>query len=362
MAHQIRYPHNSKGHPPQDHHTPGSLYDVIHTMPKVELHRHLEGSLRIQTLIDIALAHKIELFGQDIRPLVQMMPDEPRNWQNFMSKFSVLRQFFVTPEIIRRITREAIEDAAEDNVKYMELRFTPRALSNVVHCETRDIVAWVCDAAAAAAAEYKIMVRLIVSVNRHESITIAEEAAQAAVDHRHLGVVGLDLAGIEAGHSAYLFRDIFRRARGAGLGITLHAGEWQGAESIWDAVSNVGTDRIGHGIRALEDPGIVNVLLERKIVLEVCPSSNVDTGAHPDLASHPLRGLIASGLQVTINTDDPLVFDVTLTDELVRTVNSMQLTVEDLKRHTLVAVEAAFLPEAERQALLKRFNDWLYPK
>lgn len=341
-----------------------NLYDVIRAMPKIELHRHLEGSLRLSTLLDIARDHKIELPGYEIevlRPLVQVMPDEPRTWQNFMAKFGVLRQFFASPEIIRRITREAIIDAADDNVKYMELRFTPKALSNIVQCTAHEAVNWVCTTVEETVAEYDIQVRLIVSPNRHESVEDAEEAAQAAIDHRHMGVVAIDIGGKEPGYSVYPFRDMLRRARAAGLFVTLHAGEWAGPESVWDAVSSVPTDRIGHGVRVLHDLGIVNVLIDRGIVLEVCPSSNVDTGSQPSFALHPLPDLISSGLKVTINTDDPLIFDLTLTEELVRSVQYMSMSLDDVKQHTLVAAESAFLPDSEKAALVDQFRQWLYP-
>lgn len=346
------------------HQEVNSLYDVVRAMPKIELHRHLEGSLRLSTLLDIAREYDIALPEYEleaVRPLVQVMPNEPRTWQNFMSKFGVLRQFFVSAEIIRRIAREAVIDAAEDNVKYLELRFTPKALGNIVQCSAHEVVNWVCQSVQETAAECNIQVRLIVSPNRHESVEDAEEAAQAAIDHRHMGVVAIDIGGKEPGHSIYPFRDVLRRARAAGLYVTLHAGEWAGPESVWDAVSSVTTERIGHGVRVLQDPGVVNVLIERGIVLEVCPSSNVDTGSQPSLQAHPLPVLIGSGLKVTINTDDPLVFNVSLTDELVRAINHFSMSLDDIKQHTLLAAESTFLPDSEKAALVGQFRQWLFP-
>lgn len=340
------------------------LYEAIRAMPKIELHRHLEGSVRLETLVDIARDYEIDvpLDVEELRPLVQVMPDEPRTFQNFLSKFGVLRHFFASTDIIYRITREAIVDAANDNVKYLELRFTPKALSNIVGCSSHEAVNIVCQTAESTAEEYGIMVRLIVSPNRHESVEIAAEAAEAAIDHRHMGVVALDVGGSEPGNPVYPFRQIFKRARAAGLRTTVHAGEWVGPESIWDAISNVNTDRIGHGIRVLEDEGIANILIDRGIVLEVCPSSNVDTGSHStDLSTHPLPRLIDRGLQVTINTDDPLLFNISLTDELFRTVKHMALTLDDLKQHTILAAQSAFLPDSQRMALVKQFTEWLYP-
>src|SRR5690606_4063243 len=149
------------------------------------------------------------------------------------------------------------------------------------------VIEWVCDAAKEAAAEYDIEVGLIVSMNRHESVQFGEQVLEAALYNLDKGVVGIDLAGIELGYPATMFRNIFMEARDAGLGVTIHAGEWDGAQSVWDAVGNLGCHRIGHGIRCLEDPGIMSILAERGTILEVCPSSNVDSGVVDSLGMHP---------------------------------------------------------------------------
>ena len=164
-----------------------NLLAKIRAMPKIELHRHLEGAVRLDTLVDIARKNGVEMPEYDvetIRPFVQMMPSEPRTWQNFLAKFQVLRQFFAPSENICRITREAIIDAANDNVKYLELRFTPRAWNNSSDCPTHQIVAWACETATQTAKEYDIQVKLIVSMNRHESLEIGHEAMKAAIDHK----------------------------------------------------------------------------------------------------------------------------------------------------------------------------------
>ena len=342
-----------------------SLFETVRAMPKIELHRHLEGSLRLDTMVEIARKHKFEMpeySVEGLRPLVQMMPGEPRTWQNFLAKFRAIREFFLSPDVIQRITREAVIDAADDNVNYMELRFTPKALCNLVKWSFHDAVSLVCDTVAETAAEYDIDVRLIVSINRHESIEIGEETTRAAIDHRDRGVVGLDLCGMETGHPAYPFRGQFKEAREAGLRITLHAGEWEGPESVWDALSNIGAERIGHGVRAIEDHGIINVLKGLGIVLEVCPTSNVDSGVVADIRSHPLPRLIANGVKTTLNTDDPVVSGIQLSDELYRVVKYMSLTIDDVKQQVLMAAQSAFLPEDEKAALVAKFEGWLYPE
>jgi len=340
------------------------LSEAVRALPKIELHRHLEGSVRLETLVDIAQQHGIEMpeyEPETLRPFVQMIPDEPRTWQNFLAKFKVLRQFFLSPGIITRITREVIADAASDNIKYMELRFTPQALCQVSRCMPEDVVALVCETTAAAATEHGIDVRLIVSINRNESLEIGERALYAALDNRHHGVVGFDLAGNESGYPAIPFRDLFKQAQVGGLGLTLHAGEWEGAQSVWDAVGNLGAERIGHGIRVLEDPGVVRVLMERGVVLEVCPTSNVDSGVVTSFSAHPIPLLIEHGLKITLNTDDPSVSGITLSDEIDRTMVHLAFTMDDVKQHTLIAAHAAFLPNKERAALVAKFEQWLYP-
>ena len=340
------------------------IYAALQAMPKIELHRHLEGSPRLSTLLEVAQEKNLPLpinTVEDLRPMVQVMPDEPKNVVNFLSKFSVLRQFFTSLDVASRLAREAVLDAVEDNIKYMELRFTPRAWSNDGEIPAQDVVSCVCDAVSSTAAEHDIEVKLIVSPNRHESVEIAREAVEAAIAHRDQGIVGVDLGGKEPGHQVYPFREVFRAAKDSGLRITLHAGEWAGPESVWDAISTVGTERIGHGVRVMQDPGVVNILIDKGIVLEVCPSSNIDTGSLPSFDSHPLPDLIDSGLKVTINTDDPLIFNVNLTDELYRSTQHFSLTLDDMKEQTILAAQAAFLPESERSALEKQFRSWLYP-
>jgi adenosine deaminase len=341
------------------------LYQTIKAMPKIELHRHLEGAVRLSTLIDIARDYNIEMPEYEIetlRPFVQLMPQEPRNWQSFLAKFHTLRQFYLSPGIIRRIAHEAVIDAAQDNIKYMELRFTPKALCNIIKCSMDDVVRWVCESVNDTARDYDIDVRLIVSMNRHEDYEIGEMAVRAAIDNMSNGVVGLDLAGVEAGYPAHHFRPLFQRGRAAGLGVTLHAGEWAGAQSVWEAIGFVGADRIGHGIRANEDNGVISVLQEKQIPLEVCPSSNVDSGVVDELAAHQLPLLIDAGLKVTINTDDPMVSGITLTDEMVRVLTHLPLDLDHIKQMILNAAEAAFLPDIDRRILYRRFQQELYPQ
>ena len=183
------------------------------TLPKVELHRHLEGSVRLSTLIDIGRTHGITTVGTDyLRSLVQIMEDEPYTFENFLSKFKTLRDFFCSPEVVTRITYEAIEDAALDNIRYLELRFTPVALSNSEEFPLGEVMDWVIEAAKTGEKDNGVITRLIASVNRHESLELAEKVIQLAIDRKDAGVIGLDLAGSEANFPAAPFIGVFREA------------------------------------------------------------------------------------------------------------------------------------------------------
>jgi adenosine deaminase len=338
-----------------------TLLDKIQKLPKIELHRHLEGAMRIDTLLEVARHNDHELADltlEQLRPYVQMVPGQPFTAKEFLGKFKVLRQFYNSPETIRRIAREAVIDAANDNIRYMELRFTPKALTNVLQCSYADVMDWVCDTVRNTATQHDIDVRLIVSMNRHESVSIGEEVLDIALAYQHRGVVGIDLAGAEADYAGKPFTAIFQRARAHGLFTTVHAGEWGGAANVREAVEVLQADRIGHGIRAIEDQTLVTLLAQRGIVLEVCPTSNLHSGVAVDLNQHPLIDLYRAGVHTTINTDDPLISNITLTTELLDVMFNMKFTLEDIQQNILHSVQGAFLPDAERDALQKRFQMW----
>lgn len=334
---------------------------LIRALPKIELHRHLEGSLRLETLIAIAHEYGIaDLPSTDpegLRPHVQIMPGEPHTWENFLGKFRVLRQFFQSDAVIARMTEEAIADAAADNIKYMELRFTPQALNNLIQCDYAQVVAWVAEAAKRASAKYNIQVGLILSMNRHESIDIGKRVTEIAIEFKDHGVVGLDLAGQEAAYSAKPFLMLFERAKEEGLGLTIHAGEWAGADNVREAVE-LGVDRIGHGIRAIDDFDLIDLICQHGTVLEVCPTSNVQSGSVENMAQHPITELHRRGVKVTLNTDDPAVCGIDLSDEIAAVINGTPLTLEDIKQQMMTAADSAFLPDVAREALVAQFEGW----
>jgi adenosine deaminase len=338
-----------------------NLKGFYFTLPKVELHRHLEGSLRLRTMLEIARTQGITvpINTGSLSNLVQVQKSEPSTYQNFLSKFTTLRLFYRSQEVIARITREAVEDAARDNIRYLELRFTPAALSREERFQLGDVIEWVCESTQQAAHEFGLRVGLIVSINRHESVELAEQVASLAAARCGNGLVGLDLAGNEAEFPAKPFAGIFREAQQSGLKLTIHAGEWGGAANIRDAFEIFNADRIGHGVRVVDDPSVMALARERGTAFEVCVTSNYQTGVTPASSVHPLMKMLQEGINVTICSDDPSISQITLTDEYHRVCEDMDLNPAKLKERILAAGRAAFLPEQEQHKLIDELKQEL---
>jgi len=338
-----------------------SSLNIFMVLPKVELHRHLEGSLRLETMLDISREHGITVPKSIMRlsDLVQIQDEEPFTFANFLEKFKTLRLFYRSPEVIERVTREAVEDAARDNIRYMELRFTPVALSRAERFPLQDVMDWVCESANSAAEKFGITVKLIASVNRHESPELAEQVAWIASNYQNKGIVALDIAGNEAEFSGEPFAPIFREAKESGLKITVHAGEWAGAENVREAIEVLGADRIGHGVRVMEDEAVVAMTKELGTCFEVCVTSNHQSGVTPTLKEHPLRKMIDAGLNTTVNTDDPSISRISLTSEFQMLHDQLGISLDMLKKQTMNAVNAAFVSDEERKDLVYQFKKGL---
>jgi adenosine deaminase len=336
-------------------------YAALKAMPKIDLHRHLEGSLRLETLSEIALEHGLDLPATDIellRPYVQVT-DEPPSSHSFLAKFQVLRRFYRSPEAVARLTYEAIADAAADNVRYLELRFSPQALAQTRRFPLDEVTDWVLVAAKQACEDFPIEVGLIITLLRHEDIRLAHQVARIAYDRHDQGIVGLDVAGDEVNYPSEPFRDIFRVAKEVGLGVTVHAGEWRGADSVRLAVEHLLADRLGHGVRTVENFQVLQSVRERNVALEVCLTSNLQTGVVRNVSHHPLLDFLDLDMNVTLNTDDPSVSDSTLSDEYHVAVQSLGISYEDLRKMILNAAASSFLPEAGRQKLGAYFKQAL---
>ncbi len=332
--------------------------NTYRALPKVELHRHLEGSLRLDTMVDIARQHGITIPADVLRlsTLVQVQEQDKFTFQNFLAKFNTLRLFYRSPDVIDRITREAVEDAAKDNVRYMELRFTPVALSRAERFPLHDVVNWVITSTKEAARKNNIIVRLIASVNRHESTDLAEQVAWLAAEHLEDGIVALDLAGNEAEFPSHPFYGVFKEARQSGLHVTIHAGEWGPARNVKEAIEELGAERIGHGVRVLEDDKITALARERNTAFEVCVTSNYQSGVVESLETHPLVKMFENGINVTINTDDPSISRITLSHEYYTACDELHLPQYTLKERIVAAGRACFLQANEKEKLVAQLT------
>ena len=321
--------------------------------PLVELHRHLDGNVRVETILDLARRHRIELPAwtvEELRPHVQVTEREP-SLTAFLAKFAVVRRVFVDYTAVRRIVLENLEDAAREGIDYIELRFSPYFMGEEHGLNTAGVVEAACDALEEGRSTIPVQAKLIVIISRHYGPEVGRIELSAAIRSRDRGVVALDLAGDEANFPGDLFVRHFAKARDGGLRTVAHAGEAAGAESVRQAVLGLGAERIGHGIRCLEDPAVVDLLLERKIPLEVCPTSNLQTSTVASYQDHPLPTLLARGLALTLNSDDPGISGIDLAHEYRIAETELGLSESQIRRMQANAVDAAFLTPEERKAL-----------
>lgn len=327
------------------------------SFPKIDLHRHLEGSVRFATALELAEGGRIPLppGPDELRALLTVLPGEPRTHRRFLSKFSAVRRIFQAEDIIRRIVIEAIADAAADHVRYLELHVTPSAVGQELGLQPPAVLDLVTEAARSAEPE-DILVRWVVSVNRHEDPDLAGAAVRAAADLRDAGVVGVDLAGDEQDHGVAPFVDAFQQAREAGLAISAHAGEWDGPESVREAIERLGAARIAHGVRILEDREVTLMARDRGVHFAVCLTSNVQSGVAASPSAHPLPQMIQAGLQLSLNTDDPAISGTDLSTEYALAVEELGLSAETLRGLVMSAAQASFLPKREKRGLMERIQ------
>jgi adenosine deaminase len=333
-----------------------------HGYPLVELHRHLDGNVRLGTVLDLARRHGVALPADDLeglRPYVQVSERET-DLVAFLARFEWTRRVFADADAVRRIARENVEDAAAEGIDYVELRFSPYFMAERHGLDPAAVVEAVCDgveeAVAAEAGDrppgLPPRARLIGIISRNFGTEIGWVELEAAIACRDRGVVALDLAGDEASWPGELFVEHFRRAREAGLKTIAHAGEAAGPESVRQAVLGLGAERIGHGVRAIEDPATLDLLAERQIPLEVCPTSNLQTSTVKSWRDHPLPRFLELGLRATLNTDDPSISGIDLAHEYRVVKEHLGLTEADCRTLQENALAAAFLTAEERQALL----------
>ena len=332
---------------------PKSVIDS--SLPLVELHRHLDGNIRLQTILELGRQHNIPLPAwevESLRPHVQVTDPQP-GVMAFIAKFQWPMAVLVDAEACRRVAYENVEDAEHDGLDYIELRFSPWFMAEANGLNPALVVEAVVDGIAAGVSDFGVKVNLIGILSRTYGPEPAAKELEALLSQRER-ITALDLAGDEAHFPAEWFREHFRRARDAGWHVTAHAGEIAGPESIWQAIRDLGAERIGHAIRASEDPALMDYLAGHYIGIESCLTSNVQTSCVPDYASHPLKTFLEHGMRATINTDDPGISGIDLHYEYNVAAPLAGLTGAQIRQAQVNALEAAFLTEDERRFLMDR--------
>ena len=334
----------------------------IHHMPKVELHIHLEGAIDPATLLRLAECNQVALPAGTV--------EELRAWYRF-SDFEHFVQVYMTIQQCLRsagdfslVAYELGADMARQNIRYREATVTPYThLLQDKGLAAEDIIAGLEDGRRRARRDFGVEMRWILDIHRNLDMPAAAEVtAQLALDWADRGVVALGLGGNEATAPSAPFAPWFQRVKAAGLASAPHAGEIAGPQSVWGAVRHLQADRIGHGVRSIEDPHLLAFLLDHQIPLEVNPTSNICLGVYHSIEQHPFIHLLRMGLCVTVNSDDPPLFNTTLTEEYQRLAEVFGLNEEDLRQLTLNAVRSTFLPAGERRKMEAEFVEqfgWL---
>lgn len=326
--------------------------DVLRRIPKAELHCHLDGSVRPATLLALGEEYGVPMPATTPEALARhMYVHDARHLEDYLTRFDVTLSVMQSARALERITWELMEDAAADGIRYIEVRYAP-VLNGQWGLSLEEAVEAPLRALEQARGDFHVTGRLIICALRHLSPDVSLELARLAVAYQGKGVVGFDLAGGEAGHPASAHRAAFDHAHAHGMSCTCHAGEGAGAESIADAVHSCGAQRIGHGTRLIEDPRLMDELADRGIAIEACLTSNVQTHAAKDYASHPVRAYFDRGMCVTLNTDNRLMSGITLVDEYAHAAADLHFGLDELCTLARNGFESAFLPDDQRRALL----------
>lgn len=332
--------------------------------PKIELHRHLDGSVRQQTIMDIARHHKLDIDISDPPALKRRstVTEPMQDLAAVLAAFDTIQKVTCSYDAIKRIAFENVEDAFYDGIKLSELRFSPAFIAFEKDLNNDEIIEGVIDGVAAGMDKYEIQVGLITIVSRTldyeankqatlDAISYAQKAKHRMADR----IVGFDLADVENSSEPADFIELVEMARDAGLGITIHSGEDTDASGVQKTLEILRPERIGHGVNAWQDRDVVEMLKEQDVLLEICPTSNWLTQCVPDLSKHPLPEFFRAGVKVCLNSDDPQLMDIDLTHEYEIAHQLFGFSNEDFQKMNLYALEKSFLPAEISSAVQKRF-------
>ncbi len=336
--------------------------EFLRQLPKTDLHCHLDGSLRISTILELAEQHKIKLPAEDPDKLKQLvlMGDHCKSLDDYLKAFEVTLSVMQDTESLRRVAYELVEDVSKENVWYIEVRYSPilhvRKGSKLTH-----VVEAVLEGLKQGEKDFGVKTGVILCGMRDISPDVSIELAELCLAYKFRGVVAFDLAGIEENYPAKKHREAFYLILNNNINCTAHAGESYGPESISQALHYCGAHRIGHGTHLKEDGDLLNYINDHRVPLEICLSSNVHTKVVPDYEHHPLRFYYDYGLRVTLNTDNRLMSDTTVTKELYLAAKHLNFTLDELKDIIIFGFKSTFLGYRDKvkqlNAALKRLNE-----
>lgn len=329
------------------------LDELIVRMPKVELHLHLEGSITPQALLEIAQRNDVEIPARDEAGVAQLF--NYHSFHEFLTVFMALARALRHGRDFEQVAYGLGEHLLSQNVRYAEVMLSPAQYFRR-GVDLDEVVQGTAAGFARAQRDFGVQTRLAFDYGRQFGVEMAWQILEVAVRNMPYGLVAWSIGGDELNNPPEPFAEVFAAARRAGLHTMAHAGEVVGAASVWGAVDALGAERLGHGIRSVDDPELLGYLRERRVVLDICPTSNVRTGAVASLAAHPLRRLYDAGVRVTINSDDPIFFATTMIDEYRLAARSFGFDANDLCRVTLDSVWATFLPPREQAELAAGFE------
>lgn len=334
--------------------------EVFRVLPKTDLHVHLDGSVRASTVLELGRAQGISLPAETPAGLEQAVGAgrSQGSLVDYLRGFSVILSVLQTEEALERVAFELAEDGHWENIRYMEVRYAP-LLHTAQGLPLTRVVDAVLLGLGRARESYGIDCQLILCGIRNISPASSYEMAELAVAYKGRGVVGFDLAGAEANFPAKDHVEAFRLVRSNNVNCTIHAGEAFGPASIGQALHDCGAHRIGHGCRLREDGALLHYVADHRIPLECCPSSNVQTGAVASFESHPLKLYVDLGLRVTVNTDNRLITQTSISEELHRVHTRLRLPFCEMKRIILAGFKSSFLPLFDKREALRQAEDEL---
>jgi adenosine deaminase len=334
------------------------IEDIVRKLPKTDLHVHLDGSLRLETILSIAEKEKINIGADNPEKLKKLlhMGKQVQDLNKFLEAFDLTLKVLQSADSLYRVAYELAEDVSKENVKYIEVRFSPM-LHTQKSLKLTTVVEVIIEALSMAQKDFGIKAGIIISGIRNIDPKKSLRLAELSVAYKNRGVVGFDLAGAEYDYPAKHHREAFFLIRSNNVNCTAHAGEAYGPESIHQALHYCGSHRIGHGTRLREDGDMLNYINDHRIPMEICMTSNVQTGAVEDYESHPLKFYYDFGIRVTMNTDNRLICDTDLTKEYMLAARYFDFSILDIREIIINGFKSAFCSFREKQEMLYKAID-----